>query len=75
VKKLTSTVTFDNQEPKFVFYIEDLTGTSGIEIVLPQEYSKAYVEYKGKNYYETAVNGIIKKINYSIGSKLNNFGT
>ena len=75
VKKLTSTVTFDNQEPKFVFYIEDLTGTSDIEIVLPQEYSKAYVEYKGKNYYETAVNGIIKKINYSIGSKLNNFGT
>jgi len=75
VKKLTSTVTFDNQEPKFVFYIEDLTGTSDIEIVLPQEYSKAYAEYKGKNYYETAVNGIIKKINYSIGSKLNNFGT
>lgn len=75
VKKLTSTVTFDKQEPKFVFFIEDLTGTSNLEIVLPQEYSKAYVEYKGKNYYETTANGAIKKINYSVGSKLNNFWT
>lgn len=75
VKNLESTVTFNNQEPKFVFYVEDLTGTKNIEIVLPQTYSKAYVEYKGKNYYEAATSGVIKKINYSIGAKLNNFGT
>jgi len=55
--------------------VEDLTGTKNIEIVLPQTYSKAYVEYKGKNYYEAATSGVIKKINYSIGAKLNNFGT
>gem|GEM_PF-4845823 len=75
MKNLESTVTFNNQEPKFVFYVEDLTGTKNIEIVLPQTYSKAYVEYKGKNYYEAATSGVIKKINYSIGAKLNNFGT
>jgi hypothetical protein len=72
VKKLINTVTMDNKEPKFVFYIEDLTDTSNLEIILPQEYEKAYVEYKGSNYYEPT-SAPIKKINYSVGAKLKNF--
>lgn len=65
----------DNQEPKFVFYIEDLADTHDLGIILPQEYDKAYVEYKGGNYYEPTSDKAITKINYSIGNKLNNFGT
>lgn len=65
----------DNQEPKFVFFVEDLTDAKNLEISLPQDYSKAFVEYKTSNYYEPISSGKVNKIHYSIGNKLNNFGT
>jgi len=52
VKDLPDSVTMDAEEPKFVFYIENLSGSKNLEIKLPQEYTKAYVEYAGKKYYE-----------------------
>lgn len=72
---LPTTVTMTNEEPKLAYYLENFDGTTGIQVTLDKEYTKAYVEYNWKNYYDSSFKSKSKILKYDIGESENNFSS